>query len=164
MQIYLRFRFDGTFVQYIVMHIFIFCTILRLDIYLTIRTYENGRKQYSNSTVDKAIKVARILVINCWFEMYRIINVIWLMALNATYNTISVLRSRSVLLVEETGENQRPAASHWQTWSHKGVSSTPRLSGIPKFSWWQLQSNIYMGSWVMYYFCLLSHTIKWKTK
>jgi hypothetical protein len=44
--------------------------------------------------------------------MYRIINVIWLMALNATYNTISVLRSRSVLLVEETGENQRPAASH----------------------------------------------------
>ena len=65
MQIYLRFRFDGTFVQYIVMHIFIFCTILRLDIYLTIRTYENGRKQYSNSTVDKAIKVARILVIDC---------------------------------------------------------------------------------------------------
>jgi hypothetical protein len=40
---------------------------------------------------------------------------------------------RPVLLVEETGvpgENHRPAASHWQTWSHNGVSSTPRLSGI----------------------------------
>ena len=28
------------------------------------------------------------------------------------------------------GENQRPAASHWQTLSHNVVSSTPRLSGI----------------------------------
>jgi hypothetical protein len=37
----------------------------------------------------------------------------------------------SVLLVEETGvsgENHRPAASDWQTLSHHGVSSTPRIS------------------------------------
>ena len=27
---------------------------------------------------------------------------------------------------EEHGENNRPAASHWQTLSHNGVSSTPR--------------------------------------
>jgi hypothetical protein len=36
-------------------------------------------------------------------------------------------------MVEETGvhgENHCPAASHWQTWSHDVVSSTPRLSGI----------------------------------
>jgi hypothetical protein len=49
------------------------------------------------------------------------------MVLNATLNNISVL------LVEETGvpgENHRPAVSHWQTWLHNGVSSTPRLSGI----------------------------------
>jgi uncharacterized MAPEG superfamily protein len=35
-----------------------------------------------------------------------------------------------VLLVEETGvpeENQRPAASHWQTLSHNVVSSTPNF-------------------------------------
>jgi len=25
-----------------------------------------------------------------------------------------------------TGENHRPAASHWQSLSHKAVSSTPR--------------------------------------
>jgi hypothetical protein len=34
----------------------------------------------------------------------------------------------SILLVEETGvlgENHRPVASHWQTSSHKVVSSTP---------------------------------------
>jgi hypothetical protein len=28
--------------------------------------------------------------------------------------------------VEETGENHRPVASHWQTLSHNVVSSTPR--------------------------------------
>ena len=48
---------------------------------------------------------------------------------NATFNNISVISWRSVVLVEETGvpaENQRPVASHWQTLSHNLVSSTPR--------------------------------------
>jgi hypothetical protein len=47
--------------------------------------------------------------------------------LNATYNNISVISWRSVLLVEETGvprENHQPVTSHWQT-SHNVVSSTP---------------------------------------
>jgi len=48
------------------------------------------------------------------------------MVLNATFNNISVISWRSVLLVEETGENHRPVASHWQTLSHNVVSSTPR--------------------------------------
>jgi hypothetical protein len=51
----------------------------------------------------------------------------------ATFNNISVVSWRSVLLVDETrvpGENHRPAASHWQTLSHNVVSSTPCLSGI----------------------------------
>jgi len=46
----------------------------------------------------------------------------------ATYN-ISVISWRSVLLVEETGEpgeNNRPAASHWQTLSHNVVSGSSR--------------------------------------
>jgi hypothetical protein len=34
------------------------------------------------------------------------------MAFNATFNNISVLSWQSVLLVVETGENHRPAASH----------------------------------------------------
>jgi hypothetical protein len=29
-------------------------------------------------------------------------------------------------LVEETGENHRPATSHWQTWSHNVVWCTSR--------------------------------------
>ena len=55
------------------------------------------------------------------------------MVLNATFNNISVILWRSVLLVEESGvpgENPRPAASHWQTSSTNVVSNTPRLSGI----------------------------------
>jgi hypothetical protein len=42
------------------------------------------------------------------------------MVFNATFNNISVI------LVEETGvpiENQKPAATHWQTWSHNVVST-----------------------------------------
>ena len=42
---------------------------------------------------------------------------------NATFNNISVIPWRSVLLVEETEEpwgSHRPVASHWQTWSHNG--------------------------------------------
>jgi len=55
------------------------------------------------------------------------------MVLNATFNNISVILWRSVLLVKETGilrENHWPAASHWQSWSHNVASSTLRLSGI----------------------------------
>ena len=55
------------------------------------------------------------------------------MVLNATFNNISVISWRSVLLVEETGvpgENHRPAASHWQTLPHNVVLSKLCLSRI----------------------------------
>ena len=51
------------------------------------------------------------------------------MVFNTTFNNISVILWRPVLLVEETRvprENYRPVASHWQTLSHNVVSSTPR--------------------------------------
>jgi hypothetical protein len=47
-----------------------------------------------------------------------------LMVLNATFNNISIISWRSVLLVGDTGgpgENHRPVASHWQTLSHNVV-------------------------------------------
>jgi len=50
----------------------------------------------------------------------------------ATFNNISVISGRSVLLVEETGvsgQNHGLVASHWQTLSHNVASSTYRLSG-----------------------------------
>ena len=51
------------------------------------------------------------------------------MVVNATFNNISVISWRSILLVDETGvsgENHRSVASHWQILSHNVVSSTPR--------------------------------------
>jgi hypothetical protein len=55
------------------------------------------------------------------------------MVCNSFFNNISVISWRSVWLLEETGvprEIHRSAVNHWQTSSHNGVSSTPRLSGI----------------------------------
>jgi hypothetical protein len=51
------------------------------------------------------------------------------MMFNATFNNISVISWRSVLLVKETGvpgENHRPVASHGQILSHNVISSTSR--------------------------------------
>ena len=54
---------------------------------------------------------------------YNIMGVrIMAMLFNTTFNNISVIFSRSVLLVEQTGvsgENHRPAAGHLQTLSQK---------------------------------------------
>jgi len=51
------------------------------------------------------------------------------MVFSTTFNNISAISWRSVLLMEETEvhwENNRPVASHWQTLSHIVVSSAPR--------------------------------------
>ena len=51
------------------------------------------------------------------------------MVFNTTFNNMSVISWRSVLLVKETGvpgENHRPIASHLQTLSHNVASCTPR--------------------------------------
>jgi hypothetical protein len=53
-----------------------------------------------------------------------IVGLVWFMVFNATFNNISVILWRSVLLVEETGvpgENHRPVVSHWQILSHNVV-------------------------------------------
>jgi short-subunit dehydrogenase len=41
-----------------------------------------------------------------------ILEMIWFIMFNATFNNISIISWRSVLLVEETGENHQPVASH----------------------------------------------------
>jgi hypothetical protein len=57
------------------------------------------------------------------------LGLVWFIVLNVTFNNISVISWRSVLLVEETGipgENHLPVESHGQTLSHNVWSSTPR--------------------------------------
>ena len=51
------------------------------------------------------------------------------MVSNATFNNISFISWRSVLMMEEIrvpGENHRPVVSYCQNVSHDGVSSIPR--------------------------------------
>ena len=60
------------------------------------------------------------------------------MVFNATFNNISVISWRSVLLMKETGvpgENHRPVASYWQTLSHNVVSSSLRHELLELFMW-----------------------------
>ena len=51
------------------------------------------------------------------------LNIGWLwvmfMVFTATFNNMFAIPWRSVLLVDETAENYRPSASHWQALSHK---------------------------------------------
>jgi hypothetical protein len=50
---------------------------------------------------------------SCYFEENaKVIEGVRVMVFNVTFHNISVIFWRSVLLVEETGETHRPAASH----------------------------------------------------
>ena len=81
------------------------------------------RSQYSNHYTTDAVR-------SSWF---------FFMLFNATFNNISVIPRRSVLLVEETGgsgENHRPVASHWQTWSHNFCTPHPDRGSNSQHQWW----------------------------
>jgi hypothetical protein len=66
------------------------------------------------------------------------------MMLNATFNNISVISWQSVLLVEETGENHRPVASHLQTLSHNvGHIQKQVLSDRLMFLYMKLKAEIF---------------------
>ena len=55
------------------------------------------------------------------------VGLVGFMEFNATFNNISVILWRSVLLLDETGgprENHQPAASHWQTLPYNVVLLT----------------------------------------
>jgi hypothetical protein len=65
------------------------------------------------------------------------------MVFNNTFNNISVISWRSVLLMEETGvlrENHRPAASHWQSVSHNVVSMEYNFLHFTIYVLWKLPS------------------------
>jgi len=63
--------------------------------------------------------VFRNFFVEIWkCNKYVLIGWLGFMLFNATFNNISVMSWRSILLVEETkwlGENHRHVASHWQT-------------------------------------------------
>ena len=64
---------------------------------------------------------------------------------NSTFNSISVISWWLVSLVEETGENHRPVASYWQTFSHNVASNSPRHnrgSNSQFWRWWALIAQV----------------------
>jgi hypothetical protein len=68
-------------------------------------------KEISYQQTDTLVS---LLYVQVWHLSLRVS----VMVFNATFNNISVISWRSVLLVEETGvpgENHRSGASHWQT-------------------------------------------------
>jgi len=85
---------------------------------------------------DISFVIISLLLLTCFYNLYKLnkIKVVLIMknvvmVFNTTFNNMSVILWRSVLLVAETGvpgENHRPAVSHWHTLSHALVSSTPR--------------------------------------
>ena len=92
-----------------------------------IESTKTESKNFYNKLLDIE---ARSLENNCYFLNWVRVRV---MVFNVTFNNISVISLRLVLLVEETakpGENHRPAASHSQTLSHNVASSTSRLGGV----------------------------------
>ena len=67
------------------------------------------------------------------------------MVLNATFNNISVISWRSVLMVEETevpGENHRSIASNWQTLSHNVVHLAQSGIRTHNISWIFFSQNL----------------------
>jgi len=63
-------------------------------------------------------------------------------------------------LVEETEENHRPAASHWQTLSHNVVLSTPRMWTI----WKSLLLKDHLPSCVRYFVAWTLYEMCFKTQ
>ena len=60
----------------------------------------------------------------------RVVVTVMFIVFNTTFNNISVISWRSVLLVVETGvplKHHRPVANHWQTLSNNVVSGTPTI-------------------------------------
>ena len=99
---------------------------LFIILYRLLRTYSS-----ITCRINKIIQIT-IALIYMYMHSNRLNNndfsyfILWFrfMVFNATFNNISIISWRSVLFVKETGENQRPVASHWQILSHIVVSST----------------------------------------
>jgi ABC-type dipeptide/oligopeptide/nickel transport system permease subunit len=81
-----------------------------------------GHDLYHHIHVEVEVYLINYIFVLCLF--------VWL-CFKATFNTISVISWRSVLLVEETGvpgENRRPVTSQWQTLSQCCTPRTHRDS------------------------------------
>jgi len=101
----------------------------------------NTIKQTNITRINTVVIRDREPVVNILYATFRVTVIGLFIVFNVTFNNISIISWRSVLLVEETGvsrENHRPVASHWQTLSHYVVSSTPHheRGSNSQLVWW----------------------------
>ena len=80
--------------------------------------YYNYFLYISNNSGRKTVYNELIYVEQQYKGCFFTISLIAVMVFNATFNNISVISWRSVLLVTETGENHLPVTSHSPTLSH----------------------------------------------
>ena len=101
-----------------------------------------------NSTANTIIDLCIYNNIKRSVKSTSLLSVLRVKVFNATFNNISVISWRSILLVEETGvpvELHRAAASYWQTLSHDVVSCTPlreRDSNWQRQWWYALLEQV----------------------
>jgi hypothetical protein len=102
---------------------YIYLSCLRIQCLSHPSVVSSSRDRYLIQCPRRVSDITFIRYAQCQYIGKTIKLKIKVMALKATFNNISVIS------VEETGvpgENHRTAAGHWQTLSHKVVSSTPR--------------------------------------
>jgi hypothetical protein len=96
---------------------------LAMNRYIGVDSYRKEEKSYSLQLkgLRPLLYYYRILKACCIWLYQSFTFRVRVMVFKATFNNISVISWRSVLLVEETGvpgENHQTVASHWQTLSH----------------------------------------------
>ena len=98
---------------------------------MTIRQREPTKALFLNFKLSQSFTKLR-------WRTFMFVYRIKVMVFNTTSKKISAISWRSDLLVEETGVNHRPVASHWQTLSHNVLSSTPRheWGSNSQLKWW----------------------------
>ena len=117
---------------------------MRVEYRLFINNIRDTKQMYvllSSESVSDYCCNAKLAIFFSWIKLHSMTEmmmstsyytkILMVMVFNATFNNISIISWQSFLLLEETrvsGENHRPAASHWQTLSHNVASSKPRLS------------------------------------
>ena len=143
-------------------------------------SYKDGPEEYTRKFVAPKVEFSsihnnrksvgfNIILKQTYFCFYWFSDFGWFMVFNATFNNISVILWRTVLLVEESGvpgENHWPVASNWQTLSHNVVSSTPRLSGIRTHNISGDKHWLHTGSWKSNNHTIMTTTVPfwfWKT-
>ena len=127
----------GTFVTFIqengVQSIYVIITVcscytLCLSLVNKILNLELERTSYYNwhckLILNQEDNTQKYRIVKNMKKLHSFFLLVCLMVFNATFNNISVMSWRSVLLVKETrgpGENHRPVTSQWQTLSHDVV-------------------------------------------